>query len=92
MALPTLYTGGCPWQIVNAKRSHETKLKIDQHWKDFARLWHAFQIVAQHAISIGASVYHEWPRGYMYWGNRKVASFLKKTCSNRISCMVVCTA
>ena len=66
-------TGGCPWQIVNAKRSHATKLKIDAHWKEFARLWNAFQIVAQHAIDVGASVYHEWPRGCMYWGNRKVA-------------------
>ena len=71
-------TGGCPWQIVNAKRSHATKLKIDAHWKEFARLWNAFQIVAQHAIDVGASVYHEWPRGCMYWGNRKVTSFLKK--------------
>ena len=71
-------TGGCPWQVVNMKRSQKTRDKVQSHWKLFESIWKAFERIATHAIRVGACVYHEWPQGCMYWSNKKVESFLKR--------------
>ena len=60
------------------KRAGKTKDKILQHWSKFRKIWASFEIIAEHALNIGASVYHEWPTGCMYWSNSRVAKFLKK--------------
>ena len=71
-------TGGCPWQRINIKRNPVTKEKVKKHWKLFATLWKSFEIVAKHALSVGASVYNEWPQGCSYWANKRVSTFLQK--------------
>ena len=47
-------TGGCPWQRVNMKRGGKTKDKILQHWSKFRKIWASFEIIAEHALNIGA--------------------------------------
>ena len=32
-------TGGCPWQIVNAKRGAKTRKKVQGHWHVFRKFW-----------------------------------------------------
>ena len=71
-------TGGCPWQRINLRRNPATRDKVKQHWKLFAKLWKSFEIVANHALSVGASVYNEWPQGCSYWANKKVSTFFQK--------------
>ena len=71
-------TGGSTWQFINLKRGPETVAKIRLHWKLFKRLWAAFEVVATHALSVGARVFVEWPRRCAYWRNSRVAKFLAK--------------
>ena len=71
-------TGGCPWQRINLRRNPATKDKVKQHWKLFAKLWKSFEIIANHAMSVGAAVYNEWPLGCSYWANKKVSAFFQK--------------
>ena len=71
-------TGGCPWQRINLRRNPDTREKVKQHWKLFARLWKSFETIANHAISVGAAVYNEWPQGCSYWSNKKVNGFFQK--------------
>ena len=42
------------------------------------KLWKAFEIVAEHAMKVGAQVFNEWPKGCTYWSNRRVAAFFKR--------------
>ena len=59
-------------------RGPETVAKIKLHWKLFKRLWAAFEVVAEHALSVGARVFIEWPRKGAYWKNDKVVRFMAK--------------
>ncbi len=70
-------TGGSTWQYINLRRGPETVAKIKLHWKLFRRLWAAFEIVASHALQVGARVFIEWPRQCAYWRNPRVAKFIK---------------
>ena len=47
-------TGGSTWIFINLKRGPETVAKIKLHWKLFKRLWAAFEVVAEHTLSVGA--------------------------------------
>ena len=69
-------TGGSTWQFINLKRGPETVAKIKLHWKLFKRLWAAFELVATHALNVGARVFVEWPRRCAYWRNDRVVKFL----------------
>ena len=71
-------TGGSTWQFINLKRGPNTVAKIKLHWKLFKRLWAAFEIVASHALNVGARVFVEWPRRCAYWKNDRVVKFLSK--------------
>ena len=71
-------TGGSTWQYINLTRGPETVAKIKLHWKLFKRLWAAFEVVAEHALSVGARVFVEWPRRCAYWKNDKVVRFMAK--------------
>ena len=71
-------TGGSLWQVLNALRGGATLKKIKYHWKLMKRLWKAFQVVAEHALSVGARVFIEWPRGCRYWKDKRVVKFLSK--------------
>ena len=71
-------TGGSTWQFINLKRGDKTVAKIKLHWKLFRRLWAAFEVVAAHALRVGARVLVEWPRRCAYWKNDKVSAFLSK--------------
>ena len=71
-------TGGSTWQFINIKRGPETVAKIRVHWKLFRRLWAAFEVVATHALKVGARVLVEWPRRCAYWSNDRVSKFLTK--------------
>jgi len=71
-------TGGSTWQFINLKRGPETVAKIKLHWALFHRLWAAFEIVASHALSVGARVFIEWPRRCAYWRDKRVVAFLRK--------------
>ena len=42
------------------------------------RLWSAFEVVAEHALSVGARVFIEWPRACRYWKDSRVVAFLSK--------------
>ena len=52
--------------------------KIGLHWKLFKRHWAAFEIVATHALNVGARVFVEWPRRCAYWKNDRAVKFLSK--------------
>ena len=52
--------------------------KVRLHWKLFKRLWAAFEVVAEHALSVGARVFVECPRKCAYWKNDSVAKFLSR--------------
>ena len=71
-------TGGSTWQYINLKRGPETVAKIKMHWKLFKRLWAAFEIVASHALEVGARVFIEWPRRCAYWQDGRVRKFLAR--------------
>ena len=71
-------TGGSTWQFINLRRGPETVAKVKLHWKLFKRLWAAFEVVAEHALSVGARVFVEWPRKCVYWKNDRVAKFLSR--------------
>jgi len=71
-------TGGSTWQFINLRRGPETVAKIKLHWKLFKRLWAAFEVVAEHALGVGARVFVEWPRRCVYWKNDRVAKFLSR--------------
>ena len=71
-------TGGSTWQFINLKRGPATVAKIQLHWKLFKRLWAAFEVVAEHALHVGARVFVEWPRRCAYWKNDRVAKFMAK--------------
>ena len=70
-------TGGSSWQYLNLKRGPNTVAKVKLHWRLFKRLWTAFEIVASHALSIGARVFVEWPRHCAYWRQPNVVKFLQ---------------
>ena len=59
------------WQYINLKRGPNTVARIKLHWKLFRRLWRAFEVVAEHALGVGARVFIEWPRGCAYWKDPK---------------------
>jgi hypothetical protein len=71
-------TGGSTWQYINLKKGPQTVAKIRLHWRLFKRLWSAFEIVASHALSVGARVFIEWPRHCAYWRQPKVSKFLQE--------------
>ena len=71
-------TGGSAWQYINLKRGPSTVAKIKLHWRLFKWLWAAFEIVASHALSVGARVFIEWPRHCAYWRQPKVEKFLQQ--------------
>ena len=72
-------TGGSSLQFLNTAQWRERALeKIAGHYKLFRKLWASFVIVAEHAISLGAAVFIEWPRYCRYWKERCVQRFLKK--------------
>ena len=71
-------TGGSTWQFINLKRGDKTVAKIKLHWKLFKRLWAAFEVVATHALNVGARVFVEWPRRCAYWKNDRVVKFLSR--------------
>ena len=71
-------TGGSTWQFINLKRGPATVAKIQLHWKLFKRLWAAFEVVAAHALHVGARVFVEWPRRCAYWKNDRVSKFMVK--------------
>ena len=71
-------TGGSTWQFINLKRGPETVAKVKLHWKLFKRLWAAFEVVAEHALSVGARAFIEWPRRCAYWKHDRVVKFLAK--------------
>ena len=48
----------------------QTSLEVVQ------RLWAAFELVATHALHVGARVFVEWPRRRAYWRNDRVVKFL----------------
>ena len=52
--------------------------KIESHWKLLVKLWKSFESVSTHATSVGAQVFHEWPRSCAYWSNSKVETFLRR--------------
>ena len=66
------------WAALNMLRGPATVRKIKTHWKLMRRLWKAFEHVADHALSVGARVFVEWPRGCAYWRAPTVYKFLKR--------------
>ena len=64
------------WNRLNLLRGPATVRKIRRHWKNMKRLWNAFMQVADHALSVGARVFIEWPRGCSYWRAPFVYKFL----------------
>ena len=71
-------TGGSLWQRINVLKGGATEIKIRYHCKLMKRLWKAFEVVASHALSVGARVFIEWPRGCSYWKDSRVVKFLNK--------------
>lgn len=71
-------TGGSQWQVLNKAKGKDTAAKISAHWNLFHKLWQSFEVVADHAIRVGASVFIEWPRGCAYWREPCVVNFLRK--------------
>ena len=55
-----------------------TRLKIFGHQKDYWKLWTSFKLVALHAISFGAKIFLELPRGCIYWQDRQFKDFFTK--------------
>ena len=71
-------TGGSSWQRVNRAKGQQTANLIDGYWKEFRKLWTAFELVATHAIARQCMVFVEWPRGCAYWHDERVQKFLRK--------------
>ena len=71
-------TGGSSWVFINWLRGETCREKIREHWDLFHRIWKAFEEVAEHALSKGAKVFIEWPRGCAYWREPCVVRFLAK--------------
>ena len=66
------------WTVLNVLRGPATQAKIRNHWKTMKKLWKAFEEVADHALSVGARVFVEWPRGCSYWRAPMVFKWLAK--------------
>ena len=72
-------TGGSPWQRINLLRGGDRMLvRLKGHWKLFKQLRASFEKVAIHAMSVGARIFVEWPRGCAYWNDKRVSGFLTK--------------
>ena len=71
-------TGGSSWVHINWARGEGCRAKIRQHWVLFHRIWKAFEEVAEHALSVGARVFIEWPRGCSYRREPAVVKFMNK--------------
>ena len=72
-------TGGPTIQSLNIAQWGDIALqRIADHYKLFRKLWRSFETVTEHAISIGAAVFIEWPRWCRYWKERRVQTFLSK--------------
>ena len=67
-----------PWQNINLKKYPGMANKLKKHWKLFRELWASFEIVAEHAINVGAAVCLEWPKSNAYWKVDVVKKFLTK--------------
>ena len=70
-------TGGSAWQKVSLAKGIG-KDKWRSHWKLFKKLWKSFELVAEHALSRGATVFIEWPRSCSYWGHKAVLAFCNR--------------
>ena len=84
-AMPTLLfgalpcTGGSPYQFLNWRLGPKTRAKIRRHRAIFRVLWRHFVIVADACRRNGGKVAFEWPRGCLYWKDRRVKAFLRRT-------------
>ena len=70
--------GGCKWNVFNMARWGTIKPNILRHQREDWKLWESFKRVALHAISVGAKVFLELPRGCTYWKDRRFRSFFTK--------------
>ena len=77
----SLCAGGSSWhrlnlEVANREGSHDTIVRIIDHWALRWRLWANFDKVVRHCKRIGAAVLLAWPRFCSYWTEDKVSKFL----------------
>ena len=70
--------GGSTWVHMNRHRGAEVRDTNRQHWDLCYRMWFAFEVVAEHALRLGARVFIEWPRGCSYWREPRGGRFLSQ--------------
>ena len=70
--------GGCKWNVYNMTKGESIMLKVLAHQKEYWKLWKSFKRVALHAISVGAKVFLELPRGCIYWKDKRFLRFFEQ--------------
>ena len=71
-------TGGSPYQHLNWMLGPSTRDKIRQRRAIYRKLWRNFVLVADRCRANGGRIAIEWPRGCMYWRDRRVTRCLKR--------------
>ena len=70
--------GGCKWNVYNMTKSESIMLEVLAHQKESWKLWASIKRVALHAISVGAQVFLELPRGCIYWKDKRFLRFFEQ--------------
>ena len=83
-------TGGTPWIHVN-KTIPSAANKVEEHQKEFRKLWNALVDLVNSLRSASPYIAIEWPKGCVYWKLDHVVAFCQRHATEQVTfdgCMV----
>ena len=83
-------TGGTPWIHVN-KTIPSAANKVEEHQKEFRKLWNALVDLVNSLRSASPYIAIEWPKGCVYWKLDHVVAFCQRHAMEQVTfdgCMV----
>ena len=83
-------TGGTPWIHVN-KTIPSAANKVEEHQKEFRKLWNALMDLVNSLRSASPYIAIEWPKGCVYWKLDHVVAFCQRHAMEPVTfdgCMV----
>ena len=83
-------TGGTPWIHVN-KTIPSAANKVEEHQKEFRKLWNALVDLVNSLRSASPYIAIEWPKGCVYWKLDHVVAFCQRHAMEQVTfdgCMI----
>ena len=79
------------YQRINILKGADAVLMLNEHWRQFRRLWKQFINVAEAALAKGCTIVIQWPRECADWRQPCVQRFFGNRVSPMLYLMVACT-